>query len=278
MKIYTYYEQIHQDKRDGSLKILDLWSKNWKSKGFEPIVLTSKDAELKGDYYKEFKECLYDLIDNVTFLKTHPSAKTDIENNISLEPTVHEDIINKFCFASFKKYLAMANVIGEDSMLVDYDVFNISFKERHLLHNQKKLDLLSDGIHSPVAYGNERNFKEFCDYCIKIFKKMPHILIGLCNCKKNYLTDHDFVMNLKAYLYIKNNGIHSEGEVDEVEFFIKSFLNSTENIIISNKAEDALNYPLAHVHRNFPSHSKSTQESLKTLKRIEAAKYICSNN
>ena len=65
MKIYTYYEQIHQDKRDGSLKILDLWSKNWKSKGFEPIVLTSKDAELKGDYYKEFKECLYDLIDNV---------------------------------------------------------------------------------------------------------------------------------------------------------------------------------------------------------------------
>lgn len=88
--VYTYHEPVQGLPPAG--RLLELWKKNWTEFGFEPVILSEKDA------------------------REHPGFSYFVER-ISRYPTSNPPAYERACFV---RHLALANVGG--GLLVDYDV------------------------------------------------------------------------------------------------------------------------------------------------------------
>lgn len=93
--VYTYYQPIG---RPAELELIELWKENWTRQGWDPVILSVKDARLHHDF-----EWFDDLVRKL------PSV-----NNPEYE------------VACYHRHLAMAALGG--GLLVDYDVMNRAFK------------------------------------------------------------------------------------------------------------------------------------------------------
>jgi hypothetical protein len=195
MKIYTYYENINFQNQD---ELVALWENSWKDHGFEPIVLTRKDAE-KADFYKEFV-----------------AETTRLHQEIAGMP------LKKYGLSCWLRWLAYSTQIEEKFYVSDYDVINHNFNPiepentLHLMDNccpcfasgtpsqfltlcKKFISVTEQNIKKYIEMYKERKFRHFHDqefFCLyyhdKIIDKDEDIKMTR---DRNFISDpprHDF--------------------------------------------------------------------------------------
>lgn len=130
MKIYTYYEQVSDDSADimDSQKLLELWVRNWSSKGWQPVILNDKDAE-KNPRYEECTERFKQF------------------------PTINS---RRYELACFKRWLAMACIGGYHC---DFDVMNLRFRGGHT----NGLTFYSKHIVPAFVWGTKEDYDSMID-------------------------------------------------------------------------------------------------------------------
>ncbi len=118
MKIYAYYNQLSPTAQPN--KTLEIWKKSWEKMGWEPVVLSEKDAE-SHPLYEQFSDKL----------KSFPTVNTP-----------------GFDYHAFMRWLAVPAVGG--ILSTEPDVINYSLKPSDV---NKYLDLINNEklqCHSPV--------------------------------------------------------------------------------------------------------------------------------
>lgn len=130
MKIYTYYEQVSSDRAEAlnAERLLELWVRNWSSKGWQPVILSDKDARKNPRY----KEC-------ISRFQTFPTG-----NNTRYE------------LACFKRWLAMACIGGYHC---DFDVMNLRFRGGHT----NDLTFYSKYLVPAMVWGSKEDYKRLLD-------------------------------------------------------------------------------------------------------------------
>jgi len=101
--IYTYFEGyngIAQNKKHGDVALLQYWSTAWDLAGWEPRILTEKDAEKHPDY----EELIAIITDR--------------------QPAGEENCVSQYDMACYKRWIAMAAVGG--GFMTDNDVFPLN--------------------------------------------------------------------------------------------------------------------------------------------------------
>lgn len=172
MKIYTYYEEINFKNQD---EIIKHWENNWKNKGFEPIILTQKDAK-KSSYYN-------------TFLNEIQQLHLEITSN-NIKP---------YGISCYLRWLAYSTQEENSAFFVsDYDVFNINFK--NIEETEDKLVFLSG--HCPCfARGTPTQFLSFCEDIIKYSKEYKEEIKKEFEIKKfRHYHDQEFLYLLRDTL------------------------------------------------------------------------------
>lgn len=137
MKVYTYYENINFKHQD---ELITLWENSWRARGFEPIILTKRDAE-KADFYKEF-------VAEITMLHQEIAGKP----------------LSKYGLSCWLRWLAYSTQVEEKFYVGDYDVINHNFKPiepENILH-------LMDGCCPCFASGTSSQFLNLCKKIIDI--------------------------------------------------------------------------------------------------------------
>lgn len=101
MKAFTYFEPIDDAQFAPHAPLVEAWKRNWASRGWETIVLSSRHAE------------------------AHPAIQRWVEWALTLKAINHR----RYQLACFVRWLALAQVMrpGEVALFVDYDVFNVGF-------------------------------------------------------------------------------------------------------------------------------------------------------
>lgn len=138
MKIYTYYNDIGFNRQK---EILALWCESWKNKGFDPIILSSSDAE-SHEYYNEF---------NDKFLQIYKNIKHD-------EPS-------KYILACYHRWLAYATQKKELFFVSDYDVININLLPTPI--SSRTIHFMN-GVCPCFASGRPEYFTEFIKDAIEL--------------------------------------------------------------------------------------------------------------
>jgi hypothetical protein len=152
MKIYTFYEKVF-DKQDG---LIDLWKKNWRRKGFDPIVLSIKDSE-KSSLFEEFSK------------KINLIHRYIVGENIS-----------RYGLACYYRWIAYSLQDNEEAFLVsDYDIININFKIEDCEYKYGKISFLNRFCPC-LALGKSNDYKTFVEDILSISEK--HLL----ELKKNF--------------------------------------------------------------------------------------------
>lgn len=148
MKVYTYFQQV--DKLNLGKKpwqLVEYWVSHWKSKGWEPVVLTIEDAK-KHAYFPEYYQQI---------------KKVKTTNPLEYE------------IACFLRHLAMSMVGG--GLMTDTDVFNLDLNPEDLPDNDRIL-LLGGGVPCAV-WGNAAGYEFLCKamspYCQRLSSDM-HIV------------------------------------------------------------------------------------------------------
>lgn len=131
---------------------LDLWEKSWKDRGWNPVVLSEKDAE-SHPFYPRFREAI----------RSFPSV-----NGAG------------FDYHAFMRWMAVANLKDLLVVTTEPDVINYSLQPHEIL-------VLSPGIrvHSPVPsfiVGTPAEFERFCAHVMShepsaedVFEGRPHL-------------------------------------------------------------------------------------------------------
>lgn len=142
MKIYTYYDDMDREYQQ---EIIDLWKESWSSQGFDPHVLSKKDAQ-QHSYYKDFLRGLKYL-------------------NLEIKG---EENIHPYVLSCHLRWLAYATRENEIFYVSDYDVINKCFKPTEPEKN--KIHFMDH--HCPcLASGKAEYFEEFSKDIINISKK-----------------------------------------------------------------------------------------------------------
>lgn len=146
MKIYTYYENINFKNQ---YELIYFWGKSWKDNGFEPLVLTEKDAQ-KSDFYGEFVEKISKL---------------------------HEEIagkpLSKYGLSCWLRWLAYSTRTEEKFFVSDYDVINHSFSP---IEPENTLHLIDDCCPC-IASGTPSQFLNLCKKFINITEQNKEMFI-----------------------------------------------------------------------------------------------------
>lgn len=122
--VITYYTEIPEFKCSHNNKeLLELWKKNWKSKGWDTVVLTDEDA------------------------KSHKDMQTiDLHNNDSL--LVRGSRLDaKYLWNCYLRWFAYANYVQENGAILwsDFDVMNCNLKPEQLESKKVLPDTAFDG-------------------------------------------------------------------------------------------------------------------------------------
>lgn len=142
-KIYTYYSDLGWPAQEN---LLDIWKDNWKSMGFEPVVLGKEDAMNHG-LYDYFTERLQ-----------------EINSKIYERPN-----LNVYGMSCWYRWLAYATItpVDESFYVSDYDVFNTGW---HPQKAEERLHLMY-GRCPCLASGTPLQFEKLCHQFISLSEK-----------------------------------------------------------------------------------------------------------
>jgi len=139
MKIYTYYENVGMPDQEETIA---LWKQNWSESGFEPIVLKDHHAR-SHSRYQEIQELISEIHFDGVGIKIPRS---------SYWRSVHT------C------HLAFGSQIENRSLVIDYDVFNVSLKPSFTIPEEFTY---YDGWCTCCCSGKKGDFINWLDLCIK---------------------------------------------------------------------------------------------------------------
>lgn len=148
MNIYTYYDKIPKDFKstrfDNQDLMIDIWSKNWREKGYNPIVLNIKHAK-SHKYYDEL----------ITGIKS-------IHMQLVKKP------INIYCLSCFVRWLAYATQNDSKMIVSDYDVINNNWENSELMD---KLHIMGTGPNPCFASGTPSQFTKLARLFVDLTEK-----------------------------------------------------------------------------------------------------------
>jgi len=134
MKICTYYEETHFEQQK---PLLELWGMSWERNGYEPIVLSRRNAE------------------------SHPLFPEFLNTILGAHLKITGKPLNKYGVACWIRWLAYATQNEEGFYMSDYDVFNPGVK---LSSGTPKGDLVFLDWHVPCfVYGTPSGARKFCE-------------------------------------------------------------------------------------------------------------------
>jgi len=139
MNIYTYYENVGMPEQEETIA---LWKQNWSESGFEPIILRSHHAK-SHPRYKEMKELIVEIHLNGAGVKMESVS---------------------YWFSVHARYLAFDSQIQDSSLVIDYDIFNVSLEPNFYI--PKKFTYY-DGCCACCCSGKKGDFISWLDLCIK---------------------------------------------------------------------------------------------------------------
>ena len=175
MNVYTYYENVGFEKQN---ELVELWELSWRNQGFNPIVLTLKDAK-KHSYYSEFKKEIKDV-----FLEITDKKLTD------------------YGMSCWNRWLAYATQPNKKFYVSDYDAINVSFEPTD---PSDKLHLMDN--HCPfLASGTPIQFENLCKLFVRITKERVSILKKIKTLKHTWYHDQEFFL----YNLMPNNNPNAE--------------------------------------------------------------------
>lgn len=160
MKVYTYYEKINTSSFQ---QLINLWKESWETNGFEPVVMTEKNAQ---DHY------LYD----------------EFSNKIKTFPSVNKQGFDYHCFM---RYLAVSSIDDEYILSTEPDVINYSLSV-DMARGMKRDSLTQYSAVPACHYGTRKEYEEFC---INI---LNHNITEKDNYKgRPHFSDQDFIARYK---------------------------------------------------------------------------------
>jgi hypothetical protein len=227
MKIYAYYNQLSASYQPN--ETLEIWKKSWEKMGWEPVVLSEKDAE---------NHPLYEQFSNK--LKTFPTVNTP-----------------GFDYHAFMRWLAVPAVGG--ILSTEPDVINYSLKpsdvEKYLgLIENKKLQCHSPVpaflIGSPVSYENV--CKKIINHCVQPEDNVDG---------RPHLSDQDF-----SYRYCDGHEVEFYRTSELCcELFDGDIFNSSGTGTTRWKTAPVVHYgtPYMMTHKMLPKH-----EYIHTLRQL----------
>jgi len=170
MKIYTYYEPLNN--KPGNIhtfnhqeELLNLWRESWNKAGFEPCVVSLKDAQ---------KSPLFEtLSDKMTYFFNQITGKT----------------LSAYGLHCFLRWLAYSTIGNSDELILvsDYDVFNNGSKQNDWNFNYSYLTLFQ-GCCPSIASGAPRHFEALCKAFDEITEERLSFLIE----NASHYHDQDF--------------------------------------------------------------------------------------
>ena len=170
-KVYTYYEPI--SKWEPDKRLVEFWIENWASHGFDPIILSKKDAKqnrLYAEFVKNISECSSKIMNRDIIIKDNPWSY--------------------YAFYTFIRHLSYANIDDDKPILImDYDVYNINYEASEIKNLDQNLTFHFGGCPCIIS-GIPSRFQELCDAISQISKNCVNSLqieFG----KSRYTTLHD---------------------------------------------------------------------------------------
>ena len=147
MNVYTYFEDIHDFQHQKEM--LDVWIKNWKHKGFNPVVLNQQHAKAH-KYYIEFN-----------------SKCKKIQKKLYNKP------LTPYGLSCYNRWLAYAGQQDEIMIVSDYDVVNINFKT---IDFDSRINIMQSGPgdNNPVpcfATGTPQQFEKLAHMFVELTEK-----------------------------------------------------------------------------------------------------------
>jgi hypothetical protein len=236
MKIYTYYENVGMQDQE---ETLSLWVKNWRKSGFEPVILNSYHA------------------------RSHPRYE-EIEDLIA---EIHIDgagiKMNKVCYwlSVHTYHLAFDSQIHEPSLVIDYDLLNISLEPSFAIPEKFTY---YDGCCTCCCSGKKGDFMNWLDLCIK----HKSIL------KEKIKQDHE-----KTGRHYYGNDFFLDAIKEEFEDEVGVILPSNQKFIGSawhhryNKSRDLSKSKMAHFSTEC-SEAYNTNRSLGKTARVARNLFI----
>lgn len=159
MKIYTYYEPLNNKSRNihtfnRQEELLTLWRESWSKAGFEPCVVSLKDAQ-KSPFFET-------LSNKMTYFFNKITGKT----------------LSAYGLHCFLRWLAYSTIDNLDELILvsDYDVFNNGSKQNDWNFNDCDLTLFQ-GTCPSIASGTPRYFEALSKSFIDITKERLNYLI-----------------------------------------------------------------------------------------------------
>ena len=211
MKIYTYYEDINHPNQE---KMLQLWQTSWSNAGFDPIILTKKDAQ-NHNFYESF-----------------------IEQIKKIHYEIMGGKISSYGLSCYVRWLAYATMPKERFYVSDYDCINNGLKTEEPCD---KLHLM-DGACPCFVSGSSEQFDTLCYNFITISSDSIEDLKKL---KENSPCYHDqefFDYNFtKRYnsqansLIEKNNMLITRDRVNGVGPYETNIVNTCKVLHISHQ-------------------------------------------
>lgn len=160
MKILTYYEALNN--KPGNVhafnnqeELLNLWSESWSRAGFDPCIVSLKDAQ-NSPFFETLSEQMSDLCRQIT-------GKTLSAYGLH-------------CYLRWMAY-STVNDLNEFVLVSDYDVFNNGSSKNDWNLNDSSLTFL-DGTCPSIASGTAKYFKNLCQSFVDITKERLNYLIA----------------------------------------------------------------------------------------------------
>ena len=191
MKIYTYYEDINFSAQH---ELIDLWKISWSQQGFDPIVLTLKNA-LNAKMHDEY-------IDFVT--RVHKNIGSEIEG---------------YCLAAQREIVAFTT-IDEPSFISDYDVMNINFSPPDYVDN---LVHWRDGRCTCFASGGSSGWVDYINFLYKNEEKITN------GCKETKLKTGQCQFHDQDFLVHTNVSPNMKEKIKDIPFLTYRDENSPVN-------------------------------------------------
>lgn len=152
MRIYTYYDNITNDvnplPHDEQQQLIEVWKKNWTDKGFQPIVLDSKQAK-KHPFFEKFDKQMREIYHEIV-----------------------GDSISEYGMSCYHRWLAYASQQQERCYVSDYDVINLSFVG---VEPDDGIHFLDNMCPSFVS-GSPKDFEKLCHAMIEVSRERLQIL------------------------------------------------------------------------------------------------------
>lgn len=144
MNIYSYYEETGHPHQEAMLKI---WTDNWKSKGYNPIVL-GIDHVKAHNYYDEY-----------------------ITKCESLHRELTSQTISPISRSQFLKWLAYATTSDDKMFVSDYDVINNDFHQHTIID---KIHIFGTRVTTCFASGSSSQFELLARLLVELTEKNIH--------------------------------------------------------------------------------------------------------